>query len=139
DTRGILVYAVLVLGTLALAAGMVRTFTVTLPVPEGQLLGRTDAPVMWAMIEEVRRAAGCTSVTAVYVDLNLNAAAAQRRRFGFWGRRSNYLIIGLPMLLALTREQLGAVLAHEFAHLRHGHNTFSAWIYRVFQTWQSLD
>src|SRR5205085_9676862 len=74
----------------------------------------------------------------IVIDAQLNAAVAQRPRFGFWGPRRNYLILGLPMLIAMTPAQWRTVLAHELGHLRARHNAFTSWIYRVQQTWQTL-
>src|SRR5262249_7727554 len=48
------------------------------------------------------------------------------------------LIIGLPLMKALTREQLAAVLAHEFGHLAGGHGRLANWIYRLRFGWIRL-
>jgi hypothetical protein len=42
------------------------------------------------------------------------------------------------MLAMLTPEELRLVLAHEFGHISGNHGRFSAWIYRITQTWQRL-
>ena len=45
------------------------------------------------------------------------------------------MVVGLPLLRALTPDEFRAVLAHEFGHLSGKHGRFSGWIYRVRQTW----
>src|SRR5262249_15114730 len=50
----------------------------------------------------------------------------------------NTLLIGLPLMKALTREQLAAVLAHEFGHLAGGHGRLGNWVYRLRFGWARL-
>jgi Zn-dependent protease with chaperone function len=68
-----------------------------------------------------------------------NAGVSQVPRLGLFGWHRNYLLLGLPLLQVLTREQFTAVLAHELGHLSHGHARSSNWIYRLRLTWQRLD
>jgi hypothetical protein len=50
----------------------------------------------------------------------------------------NTLTIGLPLLMALDRQRLLAVLTHEYGHLRGDHGRFAAWIYRTRLSWLRL-
>ena len=52
---------------------------------------------------------------------------------------ANYLTVGLPLLLAIDRPRILAVMAHEYGHLRGGHGRFAAWIYRTRLSWARLD
>ena len=67
-----------------------------------------------------------------------NAAVVQIPRLGILGWNRNYLIIGLPLMKALTRKQLAAVLAHELGHLAGGHARLGNWIYRLRLGWMRL-
>ncbi|WP_375494953.1 M48 family metallopeptidase, partial [uncultured Nostoc sp.] len=69
---------------------------------------------------------------------NFNAAVVQRPRLGLLGWQQNYLIVGLPLMLALPPEQFRAVLAHELGHLSGNHSRFSGWIYRQRETWYRI-
>jgi tetratricopeptide (TPR) repeat protein len=74
----------------------------------------------------------------IVINAELNAAAAYvPRGFGVWGQRQ-YLILGLPLLHALDRRELAAVVAHEFGHFDGGHGYFTAWIYRLRSSWHRL-
>jgi Zn-dependent protease with chaperone function len=134
----LLLYGLAVVLVLLLVAAVTRTFMVDLPDPPGQPLAPGEAPELRAMLDEVCRALGSPPVQRIHVTAELNAAAAQRPRYGFWGRRMNQLVIGLPLLAALTPEQLRAVLAHECGHLIGRHSSFTAWVYRIQQTWEQL-
>ncbi len=69
---------------------------------------------------------------------DINAAVVQMAPFGlpFWSK--NYLLIGLPLLQSLTTEEVEAVIAHEFGHLKGKHGLISSWIYRVRVVWQQV-
>jgi tetratricopeptide (TPR) repeat protein len=54
------------------------------------------------------------------------------------GWPKNYLLVGLPLLRALSPMDVRAVIAHEFGHLSGNHGKFSGWIYRVRQTWTQI-
>jgi hypothetical protein len=77
-------------------------------------------------------------VHRVLLDGDLNAGIVQVPRLGVLGWHRNHLLVGLPMLQALTPDQFRAVLAHELGHLSGNHGRFSGWIYRVRQTWGRL-
>jgi Zn-dependent protease with chaperone function len=134
----LVVYCFFLLAAIVLAARVPLTFWVTLPAPSGCALGTRQAPGLRALIDEVRQPTGGVPVHHILIDVRFNAAVVQIPRFGLAGRRTNYLIIGLPLLIALGPEQLRAVLAHEFGHLRAEHGRFNAWIYRVHQTWEAM-
>lgn len=55
-----------------------------------------------------------------------------------FGWQINYLVVGLPMLRALTPAQFRAVLAHEVGHLSGKHGSFSGWIYRLRRSWEEV-
>src|SRR3954468_23299528 len=72
---------------------------------------------------------------AVYLDDSFNAAAMQTRGYlGMIGTRCG-LILGVPLLLAVSREQLLAVIAHEFGHFSRRHGILGQWLYRARVGW----
>lgn len=97
---------------------------------EGVCLDPADAPDFFAFIEGIRREAGDPRLDAIYVTDELNAAVYQRPRLGLLGWYRNELIVGLPLIQALTRHELAAVIAHEFGHLSGAHGKLGAWVYR---------
>ncbi|HEX3358899.1 MAG TPA: M48 family metalloprotease [Tepidisphaeraceae bacterium] len=138
DFEFTIIYLFFFVSALLLSAMILRTFFVKLPDPDAPALGANDAPALRAMIEEVRQVLKSPPIHRICIDMRVNAAVAQRAKFGLWGPKTNYLIVGLPLLMAITSEEFRLVLAHEMGHLRGRHNRFSAWIYRIGQTWQEL-
>ena len=107
-------------------------------LPRGYRLHKEQAPELRAEIERLRVAAHAPRLSGIYIDNELNAAAASiPRGLGLFGHR-HYLILGLPLMQLLDRAQFASVVAHEFGHFggRQGH--FAGWIYRVRMSWYRL-
>ena len=117
---------------------VLKALWVKLSPPQGAEITARDAPALFAMIEELRRALRSPRFHHVLVTDDFNAAVAQAPRLGLFGWSRNYLLIGLPLAKALTAEQFKAVLAHEFGHLSKGHGRMSNWIYCQRLRWSRL-
>ncbi|HEX6964243.1 MAG TPA: M48 family metalloprotease [Gemmatimonadaceae bacterium] len=128
----------LAIPVLALVVALGRALWVRIPPPEGRVLRRAEAPALFDEIDAVRRAVKAPAPHRVIVTDVLNAAVSQVPRLGIFGWHRNYLVLGLPLLTALTPEQFQAVLAHEFGHLSRAHARFANWIYRVRGTWDQV-
>jgi len=122
----ILIYAVL------------RALWVSVPAPQGERISRFDAPRLHELVRRVRRTVAAPRVHVIQSIPQLNAAVVQVPRLGVFGWYRNYLLIGLPLLQALSPEEWQAVLAHELGHLSGRHGMLGAWIYRVRETWGRL-
>ncbi len=64
-----------------------------------------------------------------------NASAYQA---GSIWRPRNFLLIGYPLLLVLSPEQLKAVVAHELAHFANGDSRLAGLVYRIRVSWLRL-
>jgi len=114
---------------------IIRALWVRLPSPEGLKLRPVDVPDLYAMIESVRRHVKGPRIHTVLLVEDFNAAISQVPRLGVLGWQKNYLVLGLPLLLALSREEVKSIVAHEYGHLSGAHGRIAAWVYRVRQTW----
>lgn len=92
--------------------------------PPGPELTAAAQPELFAMLKEVAVAAGQRPADAVYLDIDVNAGVLERK-----GRR--ILLVGLPLLATLDRDELRAVVAHEYGHFASGDTRFGAWIWRT--------
>ena len=117
---------------------VVKALWIRLEPPHGSEVTARDAPELFAMIEELRRALRAPRFHHVLVTDDFNAGVVQAPRLGLFGWCRNYLLIGLPLAKALTVEQFKAVLAHEFGHLARGHSRLSNWIYSQRLRWSRL-
>jgi Zn-dependent protease with chaperone function len=117
---------------------ILRALWVKMDAPAGRQLARGEAPDLYAMIDTLRHALRSPRFHHVLITDDFNAAVVQVPRLGMFGWHRNYLLVGLPLMKALSVEQFKAVLAHEFGHLARGHGAFSNWIYRLRLRWLRL-
>ena len=134
----------LALVLLLLAAGSLLWFSLRalwlrITPPEGEEITATDAPELFDALERIRRKIKGPPIHHVLLSDDFNASIQQIPRYGLFGGGVNYLVIGLPLLMALDRTRFLAVLGHEYGHLRGDHGQFGAWIYRTRWSWMQLN
>ena len=114
---------------------ILRALWIKFDPPGGHALQDGEAPALAAEVERLRLAAGAPKLNAIIVSEDMNAGASSLpRALGLLGSR-HYLVLGLPLMQALDRDQLSAVIAHEFGHFGGGHSRFAGWIYHVRVSW----
>jgi hypothetical protein len=129
-TSGLLMEAGIVI--LAIAWTLVWWARLEFHPPDGYALPRKDAPDLFAMIDRTTAALKAPTVHQVVLTGEFNASIAHIPRLG---AGVNILVVGLPLMEALSPDQFRAVLAHELAHLSGHHGRFSSRIYRIRQVW----
>ncbi len=117
---------------------VLRSMWVSLGRPQGIALTRRAVPELFGLIDEIATRLRCQKFHEVLLVDDFNASVWQVPRLGLLGWYRNYLVLGLPLMQALTPDQFKAVMAHEFAHLSGEHGRFGGWIYRVRKTWYGL-
>src|SRR5690349_24338916 len=45
------------------------------------------------------------------------------------------MLLGFPLILALSPDQFKAVLAHEIGHISEKHGAFAKWAYQLREAW----
>jgi Zn-dependent protease with chaperone function len=120
---------------LALVGLVLRSLWITIPEPDGIVLTREQAPALFDLVSEVRKALDGPNIDHILVSDEYNAYIAQIPQFGMFGWLRNYLVVGLPLLHAVNPAEFRSILAHEVGHLSGKHGRFSGWIYRLRQSW----
>src|SRR5437868_7821156 len=93
-------------------------------IPPGPLLNPAGQPRLFAELRTVAQAVGEPMPAEVYITPEMNAGVLQR------GRR-RVMVLGLPLMQALSVNEMRAVLAHEFGHYHGGDTRLGPWIYRT--------
>ncbi|MCL2917849.1 M48 family metallopeptidase [Shewanella litorisediminis] len=106
--------------------------------PEGYRLRRTEAPLLFGLVNELTKSLNTPRVHNIIITPEFNAAMAQTPRWFVGGPTENTLIIGLELLMSLSKEELKAVLAHELGHLSGDHAKFNGKIYRARAMWEQM-
>ncbi len=114
---------------------MVRVFFIPARPSEGQEVTQAQAPKLFSMIEDVRRQLDAPEIDKVIVNDDLNAAAVFVPKRNRRQQARNELILGMPLLEALTHDELKSVIAHEFGHFsgEHGRDGFA--VFRTIRAW----
>jgi Zn-dependent protease with chaperone function len=101
----------------------------------GRELKPEEAPQLYEELAGLKQKLQVLGRMRVYLDGSFNASAAETRGlFGIFGTRSA-LTLGIPLLAVLDRQQVLAVVAHEFGHFSRRHGRLGNWLYRARVGW----
>jgi len=114
---------------------LIKACWVRIEAPTGFELRKKDYPELFAEINDIRRQLKAPKIHKVVLTQEMNAGIAQTPRLGIFGWQKNTLVLGMELLLILSKEQTRSVIAHEFGHLSGNHSQFNGWIYRIRTTW----
>lgn len=117
---------------------LAKELWIRVPPPEGMRIVPFEAPKLFAMINDLRRQLDAPPFHEVLITDEFNADVVQVPSLGIFGWHRTYLLIGLPLMKALTVDQVRALLAHELGHLASGRGWASNWIYRQRLCWIRL-
>lgn len=79
--------------------------------PPEKTIARSDAPVLWSIIDELRVRLGASPIEYLVIDHNFNAS------MGYVGiRRKRKLTLGYPLLYILDAQETVELISHELAH-----------------------
>ena len=95
----------------------------------GVLLTRADAPVLFDALDRLRRQLKGPRIERVLLDTQFRIGIRQHCRFGRFGGKMNCLTIGLPVMLALDRRRLRALMAHEYMRFYRDQSRLAQWFY----------
>ncbi|MBD2042757.1 M48 family metallopeptidase [Microcoleus sp. FACHB-672] len=117
---------------------VLKSLWVHFPPPTGLELRQQDVPRLFELVDELTLKLEAPRFHHILLTEEFSAGVTQRPRLGIFGWQQNYLRVGLPLMQALSPEQLRAVLAHELGHLSGNHSRFAGWIYRVRQIYVQI-
>jgi hypothetical protein len=127
----------LCLVSLLAALGLsLSAFVVRLAPPPGIPLRPEDAPMLFETSARLAKKLRMRPFTRILLTPEGGAGVLELPRP--WGGTISYLLIGLPLLEALSLGELEAVLAHELGHLRGGDSRFTRATVRLAAIWERL-
>lgn len=114
-----------------------RSLLAKLEPPEGIEITASDAPELFEFLARASKELEAQIPDKVLINDQFNAAVVTVPKFGIFGRRV-YLLLGVPLMKALSPEQFEAVVAHEMGHISGKHGAYSKWAYQMRESWQRL-
>ena len=136
--HGVALLLKLAVGLGALFVIIVKALDVKFSIPTGIPVSRDDAPRFHQRIDEIRAALDAPAPDVVLLTADFNAAVTRLPDRGLGGAHVTYLVVGIPLLYALTPSQFDAVLAHEFGHLSGSHPKHGLRVWRMARIWREL-
>lgn len=109
-------------GALFIATAVWLMPTALLRSPKEPVLTRAELPVLFELVDEIAAAVGTRTVDTVTLTAELNASV-QRVRL----RR--HLRLGVPLVSALSPNELVALVAHELGHFGNGDPNRTAFVW----------
>lgn len=88
-------------------------------------------------VNEISRNFKGPKIHEIYIVMKFNAAATNRYIFTPFKR--NILILGYPLICALSYRGLVGSLAHEIGHIKHRHISASSWIMMTNAFWSNVE
>ncbi len=113
-----------------------KSLKIYFPKPKGVELNRQQTPQLFQFIDDLTSTLQASKCDRILLSGDFNAGVVQIPRF--WKLHENYLILGLPLMCALSLEQFRAVLAHELGHLSRNHSQLQGQVYLVRKTWYQV-
>ncbi|GII91619.1 M48 family metallopeptidase [Sinosporangium siamense] len=93
-------------------------------------VSREQEPELWHTVEDLARQVQTAPPDEIRLVAEVNAAVAEDTRLLGLRAVRRRMYIGVPLMLALTRDQMRAVLGHELGHYSGAHTRLGAPIYR---------
>lgn len=104
----------------------------------GVMLPSADAPALFESLERLGKKLRGPRIERIVLDTQFAVSIRRDRRFGRFGGTINSLTIGLPLLLALDRRRVLALMAHEYASFQGGRGPLAQWLHQSLQRWPRL-
>ena len=102
---------------------------------KGRALKEAEAPALFRELAALRERLRVPGRMEVVLDDDFNASAAESLGLlGLVGTR-RVLTLGVPLLATLSRDEVRAIIAHEFGHFSRRHGRFGHWLYRARVGW----
>jgi Zn-dependent protease with chaperone function len=114
--------------------GGIKAMFARIPEPEGRVLKADEAPELFRFIDATCKELRASRPKKIFVTDEFNAAVMTLPRIGMFGRKV-YMLLGLPLMSALTPDQFKGVLAHEIGHISEKHGVFAKWAYQLRESW----
>ncbi len=103
----------------------------------GRRIEPKDAPELYAALDDLKTKLDVGRRIDVRLEDEVNAGAREARGlFGLLGTR-RVLMLGVPLLALLGKDEARAVIAHEFGHFSRRHGRLGHWLYWAHLGWLS--
>ncbi len=125
-------------GGLALVTSVARLTRSDWVAPDGIAVPPGECPRLYDALERIRQKTGGPKIHQLVITEDYGLRIVRQARAGGLLPSRYYLLLGLPLAMAIDRPRLMALLAQECGHLRRKQGWLAAWVYRTRRGLQGL-
>ncbi|GAA5785952.1 hypothetical protein YWS52_22750 [Chitiniphilus shinanonensis] len=103
--------------------------------PPGRPLQRAEAPDLFRLLDKLARKSGAALPDSVVIDQRFAVMLVEQQGTLALRRPRRHLVLGLPLLLALSSSELAALLAQEYNRLRSDQGRLADWLCALRRRW----
>ncbi len=118
--------------------GFFSALATRIPEPEGVEITAENAPGLHGMVQVICQKLGCPPFHSIKLYTDNNAFIAELPTLGLLGRYRRHLMIGVPLLIFLSEQELASVIAHECGHITGSHGREGMRIGRAQMVWERV-
>jgi len=118
-------------------AGFRGLFLKALPPPGLEVFAK-DFPALFKEIDAVSGRLSAPAPSHVLLDGGMNAMVAWTPGRWLFGEGESYLVLGVPLMASMGKEELRAILAHEFGHISKASPASMRRLRRVADSWRQV-
>lgn len=115
-------------------------FTHQSPKPKGLVVDKSNAPQLFDYMVEIGKRMNCPiQIESVLLTTGSSIYVYQQPSLrNFLKPQNPTLVVGVPMMNLMSKEEFGAVLAHEFAHLSQPLTFYKAYLAKISNVTSSI-
>ncbi|OGB22863.1 MAG: hypothetical protein A3I66_13270 [Burkholderiales bacterium RIFCSPLOWO2_02_FULL_57_36] len=133
-----LVYVGLTVLVLIGVVAILRMFFIRLEAPEGRLITRSEAPRLFETLDKMCKKLDGPPLDHVLITRDYNATILPLRTRASFGGYTNYLMLGLPYMLAVPAKEMLSAIARDYGYLCGTHGRLATKVYRQSRTFAVL-
>lgn len=115
-------------------------FTHRAPQPKGMVVDKSDAPQLFDYMEEIGKRMNCPiQIESVLLTTGSSIYVYQQPSLrNFIKPQNPTLVVGVPLMSLMSKEEFGAVIAHEMAHLSQPLTFYKAYLAKISNVSSSI-
>jgi hypothetical protein len=133
-----LIYIGLTAVAMIVAVGILGMFLIRLEAPEGRLITRDETPRLFETLDKMCKKLDGPHIDHVLVTRDYGVMILPLRTRAISGGFTNYLILGLPYMLAVPAKEMLSAIARDYSYLCGTQGKLASKVYQQSRTFTAL-
>jgi hypothetical protein len=133
-----LIYLGLTAVAMIVAVGILGMFLIRLEAPEGRSITKDEAPRLFETLDKMCKKLDGPPIDHVLITRDYGVMILPLRARAISGGFTNYLILGLPYMLAVPAKEMLSAIARDYSYLCGAQGKLASKVYRQSRTFAAL-